>query len=376
MVIFSQTPNPGPDAMLRAFSASFEKRRITPDASQTAAAQRLQRLFDELMALKHARRTQLRKLLIHPELPRGVYLWGGVGRGKSLLLNCFFETLPYRRKRRVHFHAFMRDIHERLHAPHDEEDPIATIAADIARETRLLCLDEFHVSDIADAMILGRLIEAMTEEGVIMLVTSNYAPDNLYPNGLQRQYFLPAIEFIKENLDVLEVEGGFDYRLRTLETRPVYITPANQEAEATMNKVFFDLSAGEGHTQPLMLLGREVPVRRRALGVVWFDFAELCGGPRSQNDYLDIARRYPTVLVSNIPRMDPSRASEARRFTWLVDVLYDHSVKLIATAAAPPEALYAEGLQAKEFSRTVSRLIEMQTREYLTAPHMTERTQK
>ena len=207
----------GNQGMLRELDAQFQSRRIIPDAAQQAAAERLQRLYDELVAFKHQRRSKLRKLLVNPPLPRGTYLWGGVGRGKSLLMDCFFDTVPYQRKRRVHFHAFMREVHERLRALKNEEDPLLKVADRIARETRLMCFDEFHVSDIADAMILGRLMEALFERGVVFCLTSNYPPDGLYPNGLQRHSFLPTIKLLKEQLDVLEVDGGIDYRLRALE---------------------------------------------------------------------------------------------------------------------------------------------------------------
>ena len=355
--------------MLRALDAQFAARRIVPDPAQRAAAERLQRLHDELVAFKHRRRSKLRKLVVNPPLPRGVYLWGGVGRGKSLLMDCFFDSLPYQRKRRVHFHAFMREVHERLRALKDSEDPLLGAAAAIARQTRLMCFDEFHVSDIADAMILGRLLEALIDRGVVFCLTSNYPPDGLYPDGLQRENFLPAIALIKERLDVLEVDGGIDYRLRALEKAEVYHVPAGPAAEARMEAAFRELSGGEGHRRPLTVLERELPVVRRAIGVIWFDFATLCGGPRSQNDYLEIARSYHTVFVSGVPRLTRERADEARRFTWLVDVFYDHKVKLVVSAACKAEQLYREGLQAVEFRRTVSRLMEMRTRDYLGARH-------
>ena len=362
----------GNQGMLRELDAQFQSRRIIPDAAQQAAAERLQRLYDELVAFKHQRRSKLRKLLVNPPLPRGTYLWGGVGRGKSLLMDCFFDTVPYQRKRRVHFHAFMREVHERLRALKNEEDPLLKVADRIARETRLMCFDEFHVSDIADAMILGRLMEALFERGVVFCLTSNYPPDGLYPNGLQRHNFLPAIQLLKDRLDVLEVDGGIDYRLRALEKVEVYHVPADAEGEAKMEAAFREISGGEGHRRPVNILERELPVQRRAIGVIWFDFATLCMGPRSQNDYLEIARRYHTVFLSGVPRMTREQASEARRFTWLVDVFYDHKVKLVMTAECEAAELYREGPQATEFHRTVSRLIEMRTRDYLGAQHRAE----
>ena len=362
----------GNQGMLRELDAQFQSRRIIPDAAQQAAAERLQRLYDELVAFKHQRRSKLRKLLVNPPLPRGTYLWGGVGRGKSLLMDCFFDTVPYQRKRRVHFHAFMREVHERLRALKNEEDPLLKVADRIARETRLMCFDEFHVSDIADAMILGRLMEALFERGVVFCLTSNYPPDGLYPNGLQRHNFLPTITLLKERLDVLEVDGGIDYRLRALEKVEVFHVPADAEGEAKMEAAFREISGGEGHRRPVNILERELPVERRAIGVIWFDFATLCMGPRSQNDYLEIARRYHTVFLSGVPRLAREMANEARRFTWLVDVFYDHKVKLVMTAECEAGELYREGPQASEFQRTVSRLVEMRTRDYLGAQHRAE----
>ncbi|MBL8503392.1 MAG: AFG1 family ATPase [Rhodocyclaceae bacterium] len=362
----------GNQGMLRELDAQFQSRRIIPDAAQQAAAERLQRLYDELVAFKHQRRSKLRKLLVNPPLPRGTYLWGGVGRGKSLLMDCFFDTVPYQRKRRVHFHAFMREVHERLRALKNEEDPLLKVADRIARETRLMCFDEFHVSDIADAMILGRLMEALFERGVVFCLTSNYPPDGLYPNGLQRHNFLPTITLLKERLDVLEVDGGIDYRLRALEKVEVFHVPADAEGEAKMEAAFREISGGEGHRRPVNILERELPVERRAIGVIWFDFPTLCMGPRSQNDYLEIARRYHTVFLSGVPRMTREMANEARRFTWLVDVFYDHKVKLVMTADCEAAGLYREGPQSGEFQRTVSRLVEMRSRDYLGAQHRAE----
>jgi cell division protein ZapE len=356
-------------AVTAAFRSALARRQVVPDGQQVAIAARLQRLFDDLLRFKHARRSKLRKIFVRLPLPRGVYLWGGVGRGKSLLMNCFFDALPYRRKRRVHFHAFMREVHERLHALRDESDPLLKLGDEIAAQTRLLCFDEFHVSDIADAMILGRLFEALFARGVVVFLTTNYPPDGLYPNGLQRQNFLPTIELLKRTLDVLELDAGVDYRLRALEQRPVFLVPADAVADRALADRFVELAGGDGEATPLELFGRTIPVRRRALGVIWFDFETLCGGPRSQNDYLEIAQHYHSVLLSGIPTMTPAQASEARRLTWLVDIFYDHRVKLIASAAAEPEALYTQGTQAGEFSRTASRLIEMRSHEYLAARH-------
>ncbi|MBI4756319.1 MAG: cell division protein ZapE [Betaproteobacteria bacterium] len=357
--------------MLEAFDAEFRKRGITADAAQVDAARRLQALYDGLIAFKAARRNRVRKLLVHPPLPRGIYFWGGVGRGKSLLLDCFFAAVPYQRKRRVHFHAFMQEIHEALRHHKSEADPLLRVAEGIAVQTRLLCFDEFHVSDIADAMILGRLLEALFERGVVFCMTSNYPPDGLYPNGLQRANFLPTIELLKHRLEVVEIDGGTDYRLRALERADVYHVPADATVERNMARTFAEIAGGGGHERDIEILGRTLPVRRRAPGVIWFDFSVLCGGPRSQNDYLEIARRFHTVFLSGVPAMTPEMAGEARRFTWLADVFYDHRVKLVIAADLAAENLYRQGTQAHEFARTVSRLVEMRTHDYLASVHRT-----
>jgi cell division protein ZapE len=355
--------------MIQGFNAALAARGIVADPAQLMAAMRLQQFYDELIAFKAARRSRLRKMLVHPKLPRGVWFWGGVGRGKSFLMDCFFEAVPYQRKRRVHFHAFMREVHERLRSMKGEVDPLAKVAATVSRETRLICFDEFHVSDIADAMILGRLIEALFDAGMLFCITSNYPPAGLYPNGLQRERLLPTIALLNDKLDVIELEAGIDYRLRALEQADTYHVPADQAAEARMLATFGRIAGGSGHHKPLDLCGRDIPVIHRAPGVVWFDFATLCGGPRSQNDYLELAHNFHTVFLSAVPKMGQDKASEARRFTWLVDVLYDHRVKLVMTAECAAEQLYTSGTQAGEFQRTVSRLIEMRSHEYLASGH-------
>ncbi len=357
--------------MLDAYEAVLAARGFTADAAQRAAAERLQRLYYDLLSFKVSRGSALRRLFSPPQPPRGVFFWGGVGRGKSFLMDCFYDSVPYRRKRRIHFHAFMHGIHRQLNELKGESDPLAKVAERIAQEVRLLCFDEFHVSDIADAMILGRLLEALFERGVVFVMTSNYPPENLYPNGLQRENFLPTIALIKREMDVLEVDAGVDYRLRTLEQLDIFHHPADAAAELKMAEYFVAMAGGEGKAGgSIEVLEREIPTRRQADGVIWFDFAALCGGPRSQNDYLELARGYHTVLLSGIPKMSARMSSEARRFTWLVDIFYDHKVKLIATAACEPDELYTEGTQASEFFRTASRLTEMRTREYLALPHL------
>lgn len=357
--------------MLEAYEALLSSCGYAADAAQQAAANRLQRLYAELLAFKVKRASKIRRLFSRPKPPRGVYFWGGVGRGKSFLMDCFYASVPYKRKRRIHFHAFMQEIHAALERHRGESDPMLKVAADIAKQSRLLCFDEFHVSDIADAMILKRLLEGLHQKGVVLVMTSNYPPQNLYPNGLHRESFLPAIDLLLKQMDVIEVEAGVDYRLRALEQVEIYHCPADDKAEAKMQD-YFQMVAGEEGEQggAINILGRDVTTVRRANGVIWFDFRILCGGPRSQNDYLEIARAYHTVLLSHIPQMTQHQASEARRFTWLVDVFYDCKVKLIATADCAPEALYTEGTQSSEFFRTVSRLTEMHSREYLAQPHI------
>ncbi len=360
------------DGMIEGFNAALALRGIEADPAQLVAARRLQKFYDDLLALKAARRGRLRKLLVRPELPRGVWFWGGVGRGKSFLMDCFFAAVPYERKRRVHFHAFMHEIHESLRAHRNESDPLAQVAARIARETRLMCFDEFHVSDIADAMILGRLMQALFDAGVVFCITSNYSPDGLYPNGLQRELFLPTIALLRQKLDVIEIDAGIDYRLRTLAQAEVFLSSDDAEAHAAIQQTFNAIAGGAGHTKPVEVLGRTLPVVHRAPGVIWFNFATLCGGPRSQNDYLWLANRNHTLFLTGVPKMAAEKASEARRFTWLVDVLYDHRVTLIVGAECLAEELYTQGVQAGEFKRTVSRLIEMRSLEYLASKHRHE----
>ena len=355
--------------MLDAYEAELKARGFSSDPAQRAAAIRLQRLYAELVGFKAARRTKLRKLFARPALPRSVYFWGGVGRGKSFLMDCFFDAVPYQRKRRVHFHAFMQEVQSDLKDHNHEPDPLQKVADRIATATRLLCFDEFHISDIADAMILGRLLEALFARGVIFVMTTNYPPDGLYPNGLMRVNFLPTIEFIKKNFDVVEVDDGTDYRLRTLETLEIYLVPHNAAAERKLEEDFVRLAGGPGEIGTVEILERSLAVVRKAPGVIWFDFATLCKGARSQNDYLEIAREHHTLVLSNVPKMLSGNAAEARRFTWLIDVLYDHRVKLIVSAEVPAHELYTEGQNAHEFVRTVSRLIEMRTRPYLAEAH-------
>ncbi|HOX90340.1 MAG TPA: cell division protein ZapE [Burkholderiaceae bacterium] len=344
---------------------ALSSRGYALDPAQRAAAERLAQLDRDWRAYKSRRSNRLKKMLVKPPVPRGVYLWGGVGRGKSFLMDAFFATAPVLRKTRVHFHEFMRGVHHELDRLRGTPDPLDEVASAIASRYRLICFDEFHVSDIADAMILYRLLDRLFTLNTGFVITSNYAPDALYPDGLHRDRLLPAIALLKERLDVIQVDAGIDYRRRTLEQRRAYIVPAGPEADAELGALFDELAATEDDSPVLTIEARQIRARRRAGSVVWFDFAVLCGGPRSQMDYLEIAARFQTVLLSSVPRMSAGQASEARRFTWLVDVLYDHRVKLVISADAAPEELYTSGALAHEFVRTASRLTEMQSREYL-----------
>ena len=350
------------------FDAHLSARGYTADASQRAALARLQVLYEDWVEYKAQRSNALKKLLARPPVPRGVYLWGGVGRGKSFLMDAFFAAVPVLRKTRLHFHEFMRSVHRELDEVKGLEDPLDEVARRIAKRHRLICFDEFHVADIADAMILHRLLAKLFELNIGFVMTSNYAPDALYPDGLHRDRLLPAISLLKEHLDVVHVDDGIDYRQRAMAHVDAYLTPGGPDADAMLAAAFERIAEMDDDDPVLDIEARRIRARRRAGGVVWFDFAVLCGGPRSHNDYLEIAAQFHTVLLSNIPRMSAGQASEARRFTWLVDVLYDHRIKLLASAEAPPHELYTAGALAGEFARTASRLVEMQSREYLESP--------
>jgi cell division protein ZapE len=335
------------------------------DPAQLKAVAALQRCQDEWADYKARRGNALTKMLVRPPIPRGVYMYGGVGRGKSFLMDCFFQAVPLTRKTRLHFHEFMREVHRELQDLKGVVDPLDELGRRIARRFRLICFDEFHVADVTDAMILHRLLQAMFDNRVSIVTTSNFHPDALYPNGLHRDRILPAIELLKQKLEVVNVDAGIDYRRRTMEHLKLYHQPLGEAADASLAKSFDELAEARDEDSVLHIEHRELRSVRRAGGVVWFDFRTLCGGPRSQNDYLEIAQQFHTVILSNVPQMPPRLASEARRFTLLVDVLYDRRVKLIISAAVPADQLYTEGPLAHEFPRTVSRLQEMQSAEYL-----------
>jgi cell division protein ZapE len=349
----------------QAYEAELASRGFQSDPAQLRAVDALERCANEWAAYKAQRSNALKKLIHRPEVPRGVYMYGGVGRGKSFLMDCFFNAVPIQRKTRLHFHEFMREVHRELAELQGIVNPLDELGKRISKRYKLICFDEFHVADITDAMILHRLLAALFDNGVGFVTTSNFKPDDLYPDGLHRDRILPAIALLNQKLEVLSVDNGTDYRRRTLEQLRLYLTPNGPEADAEMTQAFDKLAESADEDPVLRIEAREIRARRKAGGVVWFDFRTLCGGPRSQNDYLEIATQFHTVLLSDVPQMTVSRASEARRFTWLVDVFYDRRVKLIMSAAVEPEALYTEGPLAHEFPRTVSRLTEMHSAEFL-----------
>jgi cell division protein ZapE len=300
---------------------------------------------------------------------RGIYLWGGVGRGKTFLMNLFHASLSAP-SRRMHFHRFMQEAHGLLRAHQDETDPLAWVAVQIAADSRVLCFDELAVGDIADAMILAGLFSALVEHGVTLVFTSNFAPRDLYRGGLQRQRFMPAIELIERHTEVLALDGGTDYRLRQLERAPLYVASGDAEADALLAQRFEAIAGEAGEAGGFVEVeARRIPVRRKSAGVIWFGFDELCDGPRSQADYIEIARSFHTVVVSDVPRFGPAGDNQARRFIALVDEFYDRGVKLVLSAEVPPERLYGGERLAFEFQRTASRLTEMQAHAYLERPH-------
>jgi cell division protein ZapE len=358
------------------YLAELAQHGFAPDAAQLAAVTRLEELRRRLVArqsgagfsvglLSALRRARARE----PE--RGIYLWGGVGRGKTFLLDLFFQELPLERKRRTHFHRFMHGVHATLRELRAVEAPLAEVAHRIASEATVLCFDELFVSDIADAMILGGLFEALFREGVTLVATSNVPPSGLYRDGLQRQRFLPAIALLERHTEVLEMDAGTDYRLRQLEKARIYLGPEEDDPDAMLAREFELIADGPGEADATLTIdGRPVRARRLADEVAWFDFDALCAGPRGAADYIELARSYHTVLLSAVPVMDASADDQARRFVTLVDEFYDRGVKLIIAAAAAPPELYRGERLAFEFRRTSSRLAEMQSREYLARPHL------
>jgi len=359
------------------YQQDLERDDFSYDASQETAVKHLQRLFDDLVEdQKPAPKTGFfNKLFAKPVDMRpvkGLYFWGGVGRGKTYLMDTFYDSLPFENKERTHFHRFMQRVHADLTKLEGQKDPLDVLAKRYADEACIICFDEFFVSDITDAMILGGLFERLFAQGVSLVATSNIVPDGLYQNGLQRARFLPAIALLKEHTEIVNVDGGVDYRLRVLEQAELYHCPLDGEADKSLNESFENLAPDLDEVVECELIevnGREIQSRRCCEDVVWFDFSEICLGARSQNDYIEIAKMYHAVLVSNVPQMGRENDDAARRFINLVDEFYDSGVKLILSAAVPIFEIYTDGKLNFEIERTKSRLSEMQSHEYLAREH-------
>ena len=377
--------SPGPLAHYRQLCADG---KLQPDTSQELAAEKLQSLHNALAAYQPGDtggwRARFGLAQRRATAPQGLYLYGGVGRGKSMMMDLFYRTAPVVKKRRTHFHSFMIDVHDRWHAWREayqerkqrrrrgtEEDPMPFLASAIADETWLLCFDEFHVTDVADAMILGRLFTALFDLGVVVVATSNWPPDELYKDGLQRERFLPFIDLLKQRLDLLELDGGVDYRLNRLRGRPVYHHPADGAASRALREIFAELTDGSaGDTAEIKVKGRTLQVPREAHGVAWFGYEDLCEQPLGAADYLAVAKRYSTVIVEGVPRFREEKRNEAKRFMILIDTLYEHRVKTVIAADAPAERLFDTESHAFELGRTISRLIEMQSDDYMRRRHI------
>jgi cell division protein ZapE len=357
------------------YQADLQRADFSHDPAQEEAVRLLQDLYERLVERHNSRDgglgwllRRLRKQPLEPET--GLYLWGGVGRGKTYLVDTFHDSLPFSRKLRVHFHRFMQRVHAELAELDGEKNPLQTVADRLAGEAMVICFDEFFVSDIGDAMILAGLMEALFARGVTLVATSNIEPERLYENGLQRQRFLPAIALVEKYTRVVNVDAGIDYRLRTLQRAELYHCPLDEAADVSLRRSFDALAVDPGkHWERIQINGRYITVRCLAEDVAWFDFAELCDGPRSQNDYIELARIFHAVLISGVPRFGPDSNDQARRFIHLVDEFYDRNVKLVMAAEVPLLELYGGGSLAFEFQRTQSRLQEMQSHEYLAREH-------
>ena len=367
------------------YAARVAAGKIERDSAQEAVVADLARLEKRIAQHRLARKSSSLGWLFgararESEDIKGLYIFGEVGRGKTMLMDLFFAASPVARKRRVHFHEFMTDVHERIYALRQKaklgetngEDPIALTAAAIAQETWLLCFDEFHVTDIADAMILGRLFKRLFELDVVVVATSNVPPSELYTDGLNRALFLPFIALIEQHMEIVPLDARTDFRLEKLAGAPVWYVPADRAADAALDEAWRRLTAGHvGEAQDLVVKGRAVRVPCAAMGVARFTFHDLCQQPLAAADYLKIAHEFHTIMIDHIPVMDYERRDEAKRFIILIDTLYDNAIKLIASAAAEPDALYraSDGFEAYEFNRTASRLIEMRSQAYLARPH-------
>jgi cell division protein ZapE len=373
-----------PSSIREHYAALIAAGEIERDPAQEAVLAALVQLETRLAAHRLARKSSSLGWLFGRQDPKeplkGLYLYGDVGRGKTMLMDLFFEASPVVRKRRAHFHEFMADVHERVHAWRQKlkrgevkgDDPIAPVAAAIAEEAWLLCFDEFHVTDIADAMILGRLFTRLFEQGVVLIATSNVAPDDLYRDGLNRDLFLPFIALLQERMTVMRLDARTDFRLEKLAGAPIWYVPADAAADAAMDQAWRRLTGGlHGAAYEVSSKGRLIHVPRAARGVARFSFPDLCERPLGALDYLKLAHEFHTILIDRIPVMDFFRRNEARRFITLIDTLYDQAVKLVASAEAEPDALYRadDGNEALEFRRTASRLIEMRSESYLALPH-------
>jgi cell division protein ZapE len=344
------------------------------DESQEVGLRLLQDLSDDIGASANQRPPRFFSRLLggggNPTLVRGLYFWGGVGRGKTFLMDLFYEELPIKQKKRLHFHRFMREVHRKLRDFQGEPNPLKKVAASFAEQAKIICFDEFFVSDITDAMLLAGLLDEMFRLGVTLVATSNVEPNHLYENGLQRRKFLPAIELLNAHTLVHNLDGGLDYRLRALESAEIYHYPLDDASEIGLQAAFRSISPDEGRVGVVLPIeGRDIDTRRCGDGVAWFEFTALCGGPRSQNDYIELARLFQTVLIGNVPKFSVKREDQARRFISLVDEFYDRSVKLIISAESPILDLYQGQRLAFEFQRTESRLQEMQSKEYLGRQH-------
>lgn len=354
------------------YSDLVEAGEIEPDAAQSEAAERLEGLARALARWRPRRGLLGLFARNGPKKLRGLYIHGAVGRGKTMLMDLFYSSVPLAPKRRTHFHAFMADVHERIALTRktDPGDPIPTVARQIAREARLLCFDELHVTDIADAMILGRLFKCLFEDGVVVVATSNSPPGDLYRHGLNRQLFLPFVDLIEEHMDIIELAAAKDFRLEKLAGQQLYFTPADDTARAELDRIWLRMTGvPSGRGAELHVKGRTVFVPQAARGVARFSFADLCGRPLGTIDYLQIARSFHTLFIEAVPVLGPARRNEARRFTNLIDTLYDNRVGLVMSAEAEPQALYVHGDGADLFQRTASRLMEMRSAAYLADRH-------